>query len=177
MRDPHVIDTEQGRRHTSARRWPSSPMVISPTKPTAPACTTGCPAPMEVENGPPRYSKGGRRRQWRSQRRCARYAGQLRLGRGAKSGAGASPSSCGGRAREKTAGRKTEGEVHGAERSGELGHNSGERFPGRGSFSLLTEASTRCAKMSRRCGRDGGLNGKLGRPGELAPARRGARWL
>ena len=177
MRDPHVIDTEQGRRHTSARRWPSSPMVISPTKPTAPACTTGCPAPMEVENGPPRYSKGGRRRQWRSQRRCARYAGQLRLGRGAKSGAGASPSSCGGRAREKTAGRKTEGEVHGAERSGELGHNSGERFPGRGSFSLLTEASTRCAKMSRRCGQDGGLNGKLGRPGELAPARRGARWL
>ena len=126
---------------------------------------------------PLRYSKGGRRRQWRSQRRCARYAGQLRLGRGAKSGAGASPSSCGGRAREKTAGRKTEGEVHGAERSGELGHNSGERFPGRGSFSLLTEASTRCAKMSRRCRRDGGLNGKLGRPGELAPARRGARWL
>ena len=42
---------------------------------------------------------------------------------------------------------------------------------------LRSEASTRCAKMSRRCGRDGGLNGKLGRPGELAPARRGARWL
>ena len=126
---------------------------------------------------PLRYSKGGRRRQWRSQRRCARYAGQLRLGRGAKSGAGASPSSCGGRAREKTAGRKTEGEVHGAERSGELGHNSGERFPGRGSFSLLTEASTRCAKMSRRCGRDGGLNGELGRPGERPSARRGAWWL
>jgi len=104
-------------------------------------------------------------------------AGHLRPGRGAKGGAGASPSSCGGRAREKVARRRTEGEVHGAERSGELGHNSGERFPGRGSFSRLTEASTRCAMMSQRCGRDGGFNGELGRPGERAPARRGARWL
>jgi hypothetical protein len=102
-------------------------------------------------------------------------AGHLRSGRGAKSGAGASPSSCGGRAREKVARRRTEGEVHGAERSGELGHNSGERFPGRGSFTRLTEASTRCAMMSRRCGRDGGFNGELGRLGERAPARRGAR--
>ena len=57
-------------------------------------------------------------------------ASHLRPGRGAKGGAGASSSSCGGHAREKVARRRTEGEVHGVERSGELGHNSGERFPG-----------------------------------------------
>jgi len=39
-RDPRVIDTKQGRRHATARRWSSSPTVISPTKPTTPTCTT-----------------------------------------------------------------------------------------------------------------------------------------
>ena len=75
---------------------------------------------------------------------------------------------------EREGGRR--GEVHGAECSGELSHNSGERFPGRGSFSRLTEASTRCARRRRSCGRDGGFNGELGRSRERVPARHGARW-
>jgi len=75
---------------------------------------------------------------------------------------------------EREGGRR--GEVHGAECSGELSHNSSEKFPGRGSFSRLTEASTRCTRRRRSCGLDGGFNGELGRSGELLPTRRGARW-
>ena len=74
---------------------------------------------------------------------------------------------------EREGGRR--GEVHGAECSGELGHNSDERFSRRGSFSRLTKVSTRCARRRRSYGRDGGFNGELGRSRERVSARRGAR--
>jgi len=38
------------------------------------------------------------------------------------------------------------------------------------------KTSTRCAMWRRSCGRDGGVDGELGRPGERVSARRGARW-
>jgi hypothetical protein len=136
--------------------------------------------PRRGEHGAPREGTGGardraRRRAWRSGG-AAPDGRPSPVGKGREKWCGSFTELVRGRAREKVARRRTEGEVHGAERSGELGHNSGERFPGRGSFTRLTEASTRCAMMSRRCGRDGGFNGELGRLGERAPARRGARW-
>ena len=65
---------KQGRSLTGHR----STTARSPTKGVAPTCSARCPAPTRVENGPPSYRGGGRRRQWRLRRRCARYAGQLR---------------------------------------------------------------------------------------------------
>ena len=50
----------------------------SPARGVAPTCSARCPAPTGVENGPPSYRGGGRRRQWWLRRHCARYASQLR---------------------------------------------------------------------------------------------------
>ena len=70
---------------------------------------------------------------------------------------------------EREGGRR--GEVHGVEDSGELGQDSGERFPGKGSFSWLTEASTRCARRRRGSGQDGDGLGELEQPEQPTPSR------
>ena len=68
---------------------------------------------------------------------------------------------------EREGGRR--GEVHGVEHFGELGHDSGERFLGKGSLSWLTEASTRCARR-RGSGQDGDGLGELEQPERPTPS-------
>ena len=65
---------KQGRSLTSHRLTTTR----SPAKGVAPTCSAHCPAPTGVENRPPSYRGGGRRRQWQLRRCCARYVGQLR---------------------------------------------------------------------------------------------------
>jgi hypothetical protein len=81
----------------------------------------------------------------------------------------------GSKANEMAARRREKGErrggVHGAEFSGELGWDSGERFPRRGGLPREVEASTGYARGRRSSEQDGEADGEQRWPERATPTR------